>query len=154
MISAVPSRPKVFLCRMKKTGLDIVSHLDFTKFDRLSIISSVNWKHAFLKSSCIWIRVFFLTLWDIRDLFIQSLRLLISYLNLPHTNYVPVVKLSCIYLWPYLVPKRVTFSNKWLQITRMYIDKIQQDATVCRYLFTVNILYMFRVSIAPIIRST
>jgi len=29
----------------------------------------------------------------------------------------------------------------------------QQDATVCRYLFTLNLLYMFRVSIAPIIRS-
>jgi len=34
----------------------------------------------------------------------------------------------------------------------MYIDKIQQDATVGRYLFTANILYMFWVSIAP--RST
>ena len=34
------------------------------------------------------------------------------------------------------------------------INKIQQDATVCRYLFTANLLYMFRVSIAPIIRST
>jgi len=36
----------------------------------------------------------------------------------------------------------------------MYINKIQQDATICRYLFTVKLLYMFRVSIAPIIRST
>jgi len=35
-----------------------------------------------------------------------------------------------------------------------YINKIQQDATVCRYLFTANLLYMFRVSIANIIRST
>ena len=35
-----------------------------------------------------------------------------------------------------------------------YINKIQQDATVCRYLFTAKSLYMFRVSIAPIIRST
>ena len=35
-----------------------------------------------------------------------------------------------------------------------YINKIQQDATVCRYLFTANLLYMFQVSIAPIIRST
>ena len=34
------------------------------------------------------------------------------------------------------------------------INKIQQDGTVCRYLFTANLLYMFRVSIAPIIRST
>jgi len=28
-------------------------------------------------------------------------------------------------------------------------DGIQQDATVCRYLFTANLLYMFRVSIVP-----
>jgi len=36
----------------------------------------------------------------------------------------------------------------------IYINKIQQDATVCRYLFTVKLLYIFRVSIAPIIRNT
>ena len=30
------------------------------------------------------------------------------------------------------------------------INKIQKDATVCRYLFTEKLLYMFRVSIAPI----
>jgi hypothetical protein len=36
----------------------------------------------------------------------------------------------------------------------IYIKKIQQDATVCRYLFTAKLLYMFRMSIAPIIRST
>jgi len=36
----------------------------------------------------------------------------------------------------------------------LYINKIQQDSTVCRYLFTAKLLYMFRVSIAPIIRST
>jgi len=35
-----------------------------------------------------------------------------------------------------------------------YINKIQQDGTVCRYLFTAKSLYMFRVSIAPIIRIT
>jgi len=35
-----------------------------------------------------------------------------------------------------------------------YINKIQQDATVCRYIFTGKSLYIFRVSIAPIIRST
>ena len=34
------------------------------------------------------------------------------------------------------------------------IDKIQQDATVCRYLLTASLLYMFWASIAPIIRST
>ena len=30
-----------------------------------------------------------------------------------------------------------------------YINKIQQDATVCRYLFTAKLLYMFRVSSHP-----
>ena len=34
------------------------------------------------------------------------------------------------------------------------INKIQQDETGCRYLFTAKSLYMFRVSIAPIIRGT
>ena len=34
------------------------------------------------------------------------------------------------------------------------LNKIQQDATVYRYLFTVKLLYTFRVSIAPSIRST
>ena len=36
----------------------------------------------------------------------------------------------------------------------LYINKIQRDVTVCRCLFTAKLLYMFRVSIAPIIRST
>ena len=35
----------------------------------------------------------------------------------------------------------------------LYINKIQRDATVCRCLFTAKLLYIFRVSIAPIIRS-
>jgi len=35
-----------------------------------------------------------------------------------------------------------------------YINKIQQDATVCSYLFTAKSFYMFRVSMTPIIRST
>jgi hypothetical protein len=39
-------------------------------------------------------------------------------------------------------------------IVTLYINKILQDATVCRYLFTAKSLYMFRVSIAHIIRST
>ena len=34
------------------------------------------------------------------------------------------------------------------------INKIQRDATVCRCLFIAKSLYMFRVSIAPIIRCT
>jgi len=38
--------------------------------------------------------------------------------------------------------------------TLLYINKIQQDATLCRYLVTAKSLYMFGVSIAPIIRCT
>jgi len=34
------------------------------------------------------------------------------------------------------------------------VEEIQQDATVCRYLFTGKLLYMFRTSIAPIVRGT
>jgi hypothetical protein len=45
------------------------------------------------------------------------------------------------------------FSTEW-EIRSLYINKIQQYATVCRYLFTTKLIYMFRVSIAPIIRST
>ena len=39
-------------------------------------------------------------------------------------------------------------------IRRLKFNKIQHDSTVCRYLFTASLLYMFRASIAPIIRST
>ena len=35
----------------------------------------------------------------------------------------------------------------------LHITKIQQDAKVCRCLFTVKLLYTFRASIAPIVRS-
>ena len=34
-------------------------------------------------------------------------------------------------------------------VHRNYINKIQQGATICRYLFTVKLLYMFRVSSHP-----
>ena len=34
------------------------------------------------------------------------------------------------------------------------LNKIQRGATVCRCLFIAKLLYMFRASIAPIIRST
>ena len=34
-------------------------------------------------------------------------------------------------------------------VHRSYINKIQQDATVCRYLFTAKSLYVFWVFIAP-----
>jgi len=42
----------------------------------------------------------------------------------------------------------------WFRISWLCINKIQQDATVCRYLFTAGLLYMFPASIAPIMRST
>ena len=44
--------------------------------------------------------------------------------------------------------------NQCLEDHACYINKIQQDATVCRYLFTAQLPYMFRASIAPVIRST
>ena len=48
--------------------------------------------------------------------------------------------------------RRILYS--WFRASWLYINKIQRDATVCRCLFTAKLLYMFRVSIAPIIRST
>jgi len=41
-----------------------------------------------------------------------------------------------------------------LKLLSIYVEEIQRDATVCRYLFTAELLYMFRASIAPVIRST
>ena len=38
-------------------------------------------------------------------------------------------------------------------IDSLWVEEIQRDATVCRYLFTAKLLYMFRAAIAPIIRS-
>ena len=43
------------------------------------------------------------------------------------------------------------FASDHLQI---YINKIQRDSRVCRCLFTAKLLYVFRVSIAPVIRRT
>ena len=43
-----------------------------------------------------------------------------------------------------------SFLYPWFNALQLYINKIQQDATVCRYLFTAKSLYMFRVSIIPI----
>ena len=51
-------------------------------------------------------------------------------------------------------PDRPAHSKSLYQLSYPCIDKIQQDATVCRYLFTASLLYSFRASIAPIIRST
>jgi len=53
--------------------------------------------------------------------------------------------------WTFYSPD---FSRVFLQLGPHYINKIQQDATVCSYLFTTKLFYMFRVSITPIIRST
>ena len=56
----------------------------------------------------------------------------------------------------YVAFQRVKYllTEEYLNLRETYINKIQQDATVCRYLFTAKLLYMFRVSIAPIIRIT
>ena len=50
------------------------------------------------------------------------------------------------------VPSRFnwTLLLEWGDYCLCYISNIQQDATVCRYLFTAKLLYMFRVSIALI----
>jgi len=52
---------------------------------------------------------------------------------------------------------RINESNNFTQRPKHIftsVEEIQQDATVCRYLFTAKLLYMFRVSNAPIIRIT
>ena len=56
--------------------------------------------------------------------------------------------------WINLARNCRTHVNKIMNRRIIYINKIQKDATLCRYLFTAKSLYMFRVSIAPIIRST
>ena len=49
--------------------------------------------------------------------------------------------------------RRHFFLYSWFRASWLYINKIQRYATVCRGLFTAKLLYVFRVSIAPIIRS-
>jgi len=46
------------------------------------------------------------------------------------------------------------FLYSYSRTSWLHINKIQRDVTVCRCLFTTKLLFMFRVSIAPIIRST
>ena len=59
------------------------------------------------------------------------------------------------YVFVFVQPNAQTFACfAKMQRLMCYINKIQQDATVFRYLFTAKSLYVFRVSIAPIIRST
>ena len=66
-----------------------------------------------------------------------------------------VTLLACIWDFPIRMSEQTqSLCLKWFYSVRAYINKIQQDATVCRYLVTAKLLYMFRVSIAPIIRST
>ena len=48
---------------------------------------------------------------------------------------------------------QLTYLHIEESVAYIYINKIQRDATVCRCLFTAKLLHMFRVSIAPIIRS-
>ena len=58
----------------------------------------------------------------------------------------------------FMIPHSSRFHHKilysWFRASRLCINKIQQDATVYRYIFTASLLCMFRTSIAPIIRST
>jgi len=49
------------------------------------------------------------------------------------------------------VPEKKKIRTGNIQATRL--KKSNVDARVCRYLFTAKLLYMFRASIAPIIRS-
>jgi hypothetical protein len=53
-----------------------------------------------------------------------------------------------------LMKKKKIVEYIYRELNNFHINKIQQDATVCRCLFTEKSLYMFQVSIAPIIRST
>ena len=43
-----------------------------------------------------------------------------------------------------------TNSDFYVNFPHQYINKIQQDAPICRYLFTAKLLYMFRVSSHPL----
>ena len=45
-----------------------------------------------------------------------------------------------------LVTSNVRILYSWFRASWLCINKIQRDATVCRCLFTVKLLYMFRVS--------
>ena len=63
-------------------------------------------------------------------------------------------KVHDVTLCPIVETRGLARLGTGLDITLQYINKIQQDATVCRYLFTAKLLYMFRASITPIIRST
>ena len=48
----------------------------------------------------------------------------------------------------------ISHSSIYMKIGNKQFEEIQQDATVCRYLFTAKLLYMFRASVAPSIGST
>ena len=52
------------------------------------------------------------------------------------------------------IPKGIVFFLVPHLTLSQIINKIERDATVCRCLFAAKLLYLFRVSIAPIIRST
>jgi len=54
----------------------------------------------------------------------------------------------------YIFYLELCFLNWLCSRSHNYINKIQWNVTVSRCLFTAKLLYMFRVSIGPIIRST
>jgi len=56
--------------------------------------------------------------------------------------------------WPGLWITFFRILYTWFLASWLYINKIQWDATICRCLFTAKVRYIFRVSIAPIIRGT
>ena len=88
---------------------------------------------------------------NISKYFLKEIFSLFVKINLTHTSYTFIIKYySKVYFVRILFPSHCVLENCCLGC----INKIQQDATVCRYLFTAKSLYMFQVSIAPIIRST
>ena len=71
-----------------------------------------------------------------------------------HFLFFPTVPLPFCILFYQLSEKNKILQQHVNSDQNTYINKIQRDATVCRCLFTAKLLYMFRVSIAPIIRSS
>ena len=91
---------------------------------------------------------------------IREMKRVYAFLNIhkydiwPTNTYVHVRKFQIIFDEVCAKNLRNGILYSWFRASWLCINKIQQDATVCRYLFTASLLYMFWVSIAPIIRST
>ena len=92
----------------------------------------------------------------------NTYKILISTCSRPFVS-VPIYLYVCTaIIWFSNVPTIVWYHNQRFVVSFIFMvpcivtlyNKIQRNATVCRCLFTVKLLYMFRVSIAPIMRST